>query len=167
MRYKSHIKSKHQFCSSECSYKGRSLGFVERIIKTPYECYRKTPRNCLICNKEFIYNGHFDQKYCSQKCAKIAHKENMKGVKNPAWIDGRSKNKRSYRGDNWEEIRKEVYKRDYWTCQNCFKHCDRHEIQAHHIIPYRISQNNSLDNLITLCNKCHVLIEYKKVELII
>src|ERR1700677_1734000 len=35
-RSPSHIKSKFQFCSNECSYKGRSLGFVQRIVTKPY-----------------------------------------------------------------------------------------------------------------------------------
>ena len=37
--------------------------------------------------------------------------------------------------------------------------CKDHEIQAHHIIKYRNSLNNEYDNIITLCNKCHVKIE--------
>ncbi len=56
----------------------------------------------------------------------------------------------------WKEIRKIVYKRDNWTCQICKVRCRNNVlIQCHHIIPYRISEDNSLENLITLCASCH------------
>jgi 5-methylcytosine-specific restriction endonuclease McrA len=60
----------------------------------------------------------------------------------------------------WNRIRKIVYKRDNWICQVCGKHC-REDIQCHHKIPYRISKDNSLGNLITLCRKCHIKEEHK------
>jgi len=33
------------------------------------------------------------------------------------------------------------------------------KLNAHHIIPVRISRNNSLSNLISLCDRCHKRIE--------
>lgn len=62
------------------------------------------------------------------------------------------------RGDNWEYIRKQIYKRDKWACRKCRKHCEKKEIQCHHIEPYKYNQNNSENNLITLCVKCHKVI---------
>jgi len=51
----------------------------------------------------------------------------------------------------WKKIRKEVYKRDNHTCQECGKtDC---KVCAHHID--FDSTNNSLDNLVTLCGNCH------------
>ena len=61
----------------------------------------------------------------------------------------------------WKQIRKQVYKRDNWICQVCGKHCQKKEIQCHHVIPYRITQDNSMDNLITLCSSCHMKEEWK------
>ena len=158
-RYKSQIKSEYVFCSRACAYEGRSLGFVKRTIVKPYDCYRKPKRICLVCGAEFVYHKA-THKYCSRKCFEIAHKDRMLGDRNPAYIDGRSKDKRSYRGDDWEQIRLQVYKRDNYKCQVCGHHCKRKEIQAHHIIKYRETQDNSLDNLVTLCVKCHPNVEY-------
>lgn len=54
----------------------------------------------------------------------------------------------------WKQIRRQVYKRDNWTCQRCHKK-GFPVLQCHHKIPYRISKDDSLDNLITLCRSCH------------
>ena len=150
----SSIKSEHQFCSRDCAYKGRGVGLVKRIVQKPYNCKRKSPRECPICGANFIYSKS-TQKYCSRKCFEVAHRDNMLGERNPSFIDGRAKNKRCYRGDDWEIRRREVYKRDKYTCRVCGKKCRGKEIQAHHIIPYRVSFDNSLSNLVTLCIRCH------------
>lgn len=64
-----------------------------------------------------------------------------------------------FRGNGWDRIRLEVWKRDSFTCQKCGKaNC---KIYAHHIVPFVISKDNSLSNLITLCCRCHMMEEYK------
>ena len=67
----------------------------------------------------------------------------------------------------WNEIRKVVYKRDQYKCQECGVHCRDskskntiHKIQCHHI-DYDTT-NNDLDNLITLCASCHCKTNYKR-----
>ena len=157
-RYSAHIKSQYQFCSPECSYKARGIGLVKRIIIKPYNCRRKIFRKCEVCGSDYLYTKTH-QKYCSRECVDISHRTTMKGENNPSYIDGRSKNKKSYRGDEWESIRICVYKRDGYTCRVCGKHCGRKEIQAHHIIKYKETSDNSMENLVTVCNKCHPLVE--------
>jgi len=78
---------------------------------------------------------------------KIYHQ--ISGEKHFNWKGG----KNAYRGIGWHFIRKKVYERDNYTCQRCYKKNVR--LHAHHIIPYRVSQGNSLDNLLTLCTSCH------------
>ena len=68
------------------------------------------------------------------------------------YIDG-SSNERYNNFKEWIKIAKKCYKRDNWTCQHCKKKGGL--IHAHHIIPFSISKNNNLKNLITLCPKCH------------
>ena len=36
-----------------------------------------------------------------------------------------------------------------------------HKLNAHHIIPWRVSHNDKTNNLITLCNNCHGKVEKK------
>ena len=58
--------------------------------------------------------------------------------------------------DGWIELRKKVYQRDKWVCQECGTHCHnstKRKIQCHPI-DYDV-KNNDLSNLITLCASCH------------
>ncbi len=69
------------------------------------------------------------------------------------------KNGKEYSPD-WNKIRKEIYKRDEWICQECGCKCQdkkgndtKRTIQCHHI-DYN-EKNNDFSNLITLCASCH------------
>ncbi len=59
----------------------------------------------------------------------------------------------------WKQLRKEVYKRDDYACQICGKRGGK--LVAHHRIPYRISQNDGIENLVTVCPHCHYLEDLK------
>ncbi|ODS35195.1 hypothetical protein BEH94_01935 [Candidatus Altiarchaeales archaeon WOR_SM1_SCG] len=54
---------------------------------------------------------------------------------------------------NWDEIRKYVYKRDNYTCQQCG--ATDVELHAHHIVPLSSGGSNEVDNLVTFCENCH------------
>jgi hypothetical protein len=73
------------------------------------------------------------------------------------------KNGREYHS-LWHELRKIIYKRDKWLCQECGKHCHKN-IACHHI-DYDIT-NNDLSNLITLCTSCHAKTNFKRENWII
>lgn len=85
--------------------------------------------------------------------------EFKKGSENPNWVGGTDK----YRGIDWKEQRKKALERDNHVC----KRCDEKGNVVHHIIPYRISKDNSLDNLITFCKACHIIHERNHSTLII
>jgi len=66
----------------------------------------------------------------------------------------------------WQKIRKLCYERDNWTCQKCGVKCVSKDkkvlsrtIQCHHKVRWLVTQDDSLENLITLCVKCHRIIE--------
>lgn len=155
---------KSKFCSKICAYRAMTLGITKHIITKPYNCKRKQSRRCLICNKEFIYRNK-KQKYCSHGCFETAHKIVMMGKNNPSYIDGRSYNRRCFRGNEWSLLRKEIYERDKYICQDCRILCigkrdaDKNNsnriIQCHHINGYKDSSDNKKEYLITLCLKCH------------
>lgn len=52
----------------------------------------------------------------------------------------------------WKILREKVFKRDNGICQLCGA---KGWLCVHHKIPFRISRDNSMDNLITLCKVCH------------
>jgi hypothetical protein len=58
-------------------------------------------------------------------------------------------------GDNWENLRKSVLKRDNHNCQRCQE--ERGPLQAHHINPRSQGGADTLANLITLCRPCHAV----------
>ena len=58
------------------------------------------------------------------------------------------KRKSSY----WLAIRKKCIERDKNTCRKCGCFPAK---QIHHIIPFREVKKHKLNNLITLCKKCH------------
>lgn len=79
----------------------------------------------------------------------------IKGDKSPLWKGGVLKGyDKKLSSLEWRGLRKKVYERDNWTCKDCGVKC-RETIQCHHVVPYRESMDDSMENLITLCRKCH------------
>ncbi|MDQ5884503.1 MAG: endonuclease [Pseudomonadota bacterium] len=131
-RYK-HLKNSRMFCSKGCADKHKSI-------------YNKLEKSCLKCNKHFQYtprpNSNSAGNYCSIKCrdnAYSVYKGGHIGAR-PRWKSQR--NKFLKLGNNF-----------------CFKCGSTSKIHVHHVIPYRISKNDSLDNLVSLCPKCHSNLE--------
>ena len=82
----------------------------------------------------------------------------ISGKNHPRYIDGRSKSLSPGRYvDDWDAIRLVVYRRDKFTCQDCgsLMKGSKEAFHVHHKIPFLVSKDNSLDNLITLCKGCH------------
>lgn len=67
-----------------------------------------------------------------------------------------AKKKKKLYSDNWDNIRKMVYARDGYRCAMCGK---KGKLHAHHIVPVKISHDNSLNNLVAVCEKCHRKLE--------
>lgn len=168
-----HKKVQNVYCSMKCVYKGITLGLTKRIIRRPYNCKRKQPRNCIICQKEYTYRKK-TQRYCSTKCCDIHKRTLSLGKNNPAYKNGSSYDKRWWRGNDWETLRLEIYKRDSYHCQDCNIKCISKKsgiksnsgkvIQCHHIESYKKKHNNDKGNLITLCLSCHLKRHGKEVK---
>ncbi len=97
-----------------------------------------------------------------------------RGEKSHLWRGGITDDS-SLHGWQWRQLRREVYERDGWTCQECGVRClntrdakkyPKRKVQAHHKVPRRAGGGDSLDNLVTLCMSCHHKIEcqYKERE---
>src|SRR6266436_449647 len=117
---------------------------------------------CLYCKKEFKDYESNKRKYCSQQC-KNSHQSirnigknhwNWKGGITPEYI--RKKNSKE-----WKKIRETVYLRDKEICKKCGRKCNRlnrdlGKIQCDHIISRKDGGLDEMNNLQTLCLKCHM-----------
>ncbi len=107
-------------------------------------------------------NHFFGKKHNKESLIKMSISRIGKtaGEKHPNWQGGiTSETNKRVNATGWKKIRKIVYERDDYQCQNCGAIASEIRIHAHHIIPYNISLDNSLGNLTTLCEKCHPKIE--------
>ncbi len=73
------------------------------------------------------------------------------------------------KGWRWRELRRQVYERDKWLCQECGIHCTSVKqnnrtarIQCHHIVARRDGGPDEMDNLVTLCMSCHMKREWRE-----
>ena len=155
LRTTERIDYKHHFCSRECLYKWN--------IGKNHSRWAHESILCSYCNKEYQLVRYKIEKherhFCSFDCEQKWMKENWQGKGHPMWIDGYV----PFYGYEWEGLTKEVRNRDK-VCMSCKKLDSR--LNVHHIIPYRISKDNSLDNLILLCDSCHTNLDYmyRKIE---
>ena len=111
-------------------------------------------------NKHWLGRKHSEKtKEKFKKYARANPQHHFKKGNQPwNYIDGRSKKRSPDRyGDDWNQVRKMIYRRDNFKCQHCglamgkFKEA----FHVHHKIPFLVSFDNSLSNLITLCKSCH------------
>jgi len=78
------------------------------------------------------------------------------GEKNHNWSGGKITERQKGINDwKWREARIKCLERDNYTCQKCGV---KKQLCAHHIIPYGKVIDDTIENLITLCESCHMKI---------
>ena len=140
-------KSKDNLCI-DCGVK------IDRRSKRCNPCFAKIKKITMLGKK---YPGQTRSLGWRKKVS-----EATTGKNHWNWKGGRVKiNKSRISSQEWRRRSKECYKRDGYRCQICgiFGII----LNAHHIISWRISHNDSLDNLITVCVKCHHKIEQNSI----
>ena len=135
-------------CSKKCSGRRKS-GSKNTLYKGTSE-----RRNCVVCGVSFTTYKRKDEKrerkYCSLDCAY----KNREKEKSLFWRGGITpKTKIRLLSREWGIISKSIRTRDGKKCTKCGK--SEVLLDVHHVIPYRISRNDSAENLITLCRSCH------------
>lgn len=115
--------------------------------------------NCEWCGEQFEVRPSIsdDRRHCSKEC-QMANRD-FNGEKNPAWKGG-------VIGPDWEKKRAEAIERDGRECVDCGDpEPDDGSLDVHHITPRKEFRErddldetnmNNLDNLVTLCRKCHI-----------
>ena len=125
---------------------------------------------CVWCNKEL--EGR-QTKYCCRGCKekhvvvlkRVVHLKGMSGPNNPTWKGGHKhwspgRFGRDNGGLSWKTQRRLAWERDDFTCQQCHEKKNR-KPDVHHIVPWMNSHSHALDNLICLCQSCHLKEEAK------
>ena len=146
-----YYKVPRKYCSVECFHKAR-LGAV------PWNKGKQVSLVCLTCGGTFVVpEARKDTvKYCSLNCLYEAM-SHITGEEHPLWKGGYDLYGRmlSQNEGSFYRNRKLVLMRDNQTCQWCnYSGSDRY-MDVHHIIPVRKGGANTLENMITLCRKCH------------
>ena len=89
-----------------------------------------------------------------------------KGKLNPNYKDGSSaERQRLYASSEWKELVRQVFKRDNYLCQKCEEpHQYGNPLHSHHLKSWANNPDDrmDIDNLVTLCKKCHDFVHSKK-----
>lgn len=140
-----------------CSRKCRTKGFQKKKTKVQVKC--DECGNVYFIIKQNSYGKRKNKHRVCKDCHIIVSTRRNAlrvGEKNPGWKGGRANSK----GSGWTKIRKIARERDSHTCFICKKiWTSGKQLNVHHIVRHRVSQDNSLYNLITLCASCHKQVE--------
>jgi 5-methylcytosine-specific restriction endonuclease McrA len=89
---------------------------------------------CPECGKKFT-KKNASNIFCSDKCIYQRRYKNLTNI------------------DSYREF---VFERDNWTCKKCKMVAKKmSDLNTHHQIPIYKGGNPGVDNMITLCEKCH------------
>lgn len=166
-----------KYCSYSCS--GKIAGKSKKTLKLPTkriykekavyycacgnlkskkskgckDCFRLPSKNCPNCGKEFWKTQN---KFCCRACYAQHKSITSNRELNNNWKGGAGENlKRIRTSEIYIQWRKDVFKRDMYTCQECGQ--IGNELHAHHIDSFSEYPNKRVDinNGKTLCRKCH------------
>jgi len=119
-------------------------------------------KTCPRCLKQFLASRN--KKYsCCHDCTRL--KCSLSGLRNPNWKGGfrywkKGRFGKDKNGLSWKVQRRLCWDRDGYKCVSCGKRKNRNP-DCHHKIPFRISKSHALNNLVSLCQKCHGIEESK------
>ena len=109
-----------------------------------------------LCNKHGFYNAIENVRGCPQ-CSKQYNKQYTATL--------RAKDRQKiYNSKQWRDVRELALLRDCMLCQVCLKNkIQTKATEVHHIqyLEHRIDLAYDLDNLISVCSKCHQTIHSK------
>ena len=136
-----------KYCSPKCKLKVRAIQATKRKTNRRKLQYEQTKHHtCPVCLCEFDREYGKKQTYCSSKCRRQA--ERIFGDKQQR--DLNYKDQIRFGGNKYR-----VLQRDEYECKMCG---NKTQLVIHHKECSGKSEqiNNNMDNLVTLCRKCHI-----------
>lgn len=142
-------KSFSKYCSPKCKKKKNNATAQKKRSEKRKQEWEQLEhiKQCPVCGKEFeLKQTHRTQKYCCAECRKKA--ERLYGHKRET--DLVYKDKVRFDGN-----RAKALERDEYTCTICGA---KKDLVVHHIdcSGQTDEPNNDVDNLTTLCRRCHI-----------
>jgi 5-methylcytosine-specific restriction enzyme A len=102
-------------------------------------------------------------KYCGEQGCKtlISNGRYCDNHKRKSYKVHQSKYKSFYSSQAWRDLKAYCYQRDGGRCIRCHRFVFGKTSQHHHKVPIRVRPNLKLDedNIITVCPKCHSILE--------
>src|SRR5574343_1227605 len=146
-----HQTRSDRFCSRKCMSASR-----------PSRMLKPTEVTCPICKRTRIIklaSGLRGRERRCRECVSDIHS----GQGNARWRGGHAhwspgRFGKDAGGRSWVAQRRLAWERDNYTCQHCHERKNRNP-DVHHIDPWMNSHSHALDNLICLCQKCHMKLE--------
>ena len=135
-------QQEHKCCSIKCA---------GALIRAETHERWQADRICPQCSAPFVAQTKI-QRYCTRKCADIAHTHRMAGAGNGRYVHGEALRKYP---PGWTRTHKaQIRARDGQSCQCCGRGREPHrDLDVHHIDYDKANLDPS--NLITLCRFCH------------
>ncbi len=139
---------------------GKKLGLLEGQVRTKrkkmgVEAFRTSQQPvtvaCHGCGKPTVKRNKQLKRcrrlFCTRECANAGQKK-------------RDTDMLRY-GPGWKKRREEILKRD-GQCRVCGKTTEQlgHKLHVHHLKPFRLGGSNHPENLVSLCDSCHHIVEY-------
>lgn len=150
--YKSVIEKTNasgNFCCRKCYAE-----YLATLTGEKNRSYNREKVQCKTCGKIILRTpsklNMYKNAFCSVECRGAYMKNYIGGENNCNWKGGASK----YRGD-FDDVKRKHFP----GVQFCAVCGTTKGIHIHHIIPYRLTQDNSKSNLIPLCRKHHKIVE--------
>lgn len=177
LRTPAHIaKHEHYFCNRRCKGDWQIANLTD--VRHPSFVGAMKCIPCAWCGHEVRrYQSQitpYRYQFCNEQCAGKWHSEYRVGENNPHWKGGPI----DYYGPNWVKQKRATRKRDDHKCRACGRSEKQNgrALDVHHIRPFRefdyiYGENenyllaNELTNLISLCNRCHTLVEHHKIAI--
>lgn len=152
------IRKGRRFCSKRCWYAWHRGPNNMQTKRVEVAC-----DNCgLLASKSPSRASRNKFNYCSVACARAGRSKHYTGENHPQWSGGALQR----RGPGWERIRREVIASQGDRCGRCGMTGKRHKAKYgrsfsvhHRHTPFRLTEDNSRDNLVALCCRCHSIEE--------
>lgn len=179
-------KGQAKYCSRDCGFAARKQRAKGRTL---------AKFRCLFCGKEYQgipYPRTINRaKYCSPKCTGLSQRRrktvscatcgtaitrrigNLKRSQfhycsnecryQSMRVGGQDRSR--FRPRGWTRIARAIRERDNYCCTKCGA-VGGSELNVHHIVPIRLSQDSSPSNLRTVCKSCHKILDHQFIWLL-